>query len=260
MSVDTIEYPEETMVHSESAEVIEGDAETVLKELGKRIPGVDVLVVDHDDDEEEEEETDWENDRDPKHFMAYISSSYPSKIPKHDGTSTLGCERAILFLKNLDREISEAIRADAEDSLDLGELEKIRIKLNNDMTALSDHANNLKRKRKTKASSVQDGIVKGAGIEKVASTATLQVVVTPFERAIAGIITNAVVSAGKPFEKVFEFLKEKYDLSDREELAIFQLLKDMGHPIFKDRGTLGKSKDSKDPKSQGVEFIKNYFA
>jgi hypothetical protein len=68
------------------------------------------------------------------------------------------------------------------------------------------------------------------------------------------------VSAGKPFEKVFEFLKEKYDLSDREELAIFQLLKDMGHPIFKDRGTLGKSKDSKDPKSQGVEFIKNYFA
>lgn len=238
--------------HQEGEIVLEGDAEEVLQEIGKRLPGVDI-VIEEEEEEEEDVETDWENDRDPKHFMVYITKQYPHSIPKHDGTSTLGCERAILFLNKLNKEISEALRADKDDLLDIPQLENIRVNLVKDVTTLSNHANDLKKKLKAKKSSEEE-----PSMLKTASTPSIQLVVTPFERAIAGIVTNAVVSAGKPFEDVYEFLKKKYSLDDREELAIFQLLKDMGHPIFKDRGTLGKGE--KKENGQGVEFIKNYFA
>ena len=129
----------------------------------------------------------------------------------------------------------------------------------NDVNMLRDHMNKLNKKRKGKKASEEGSeLLKQAEIVKEASTPTLQVVVTPFERAIAGIIVNATVSAGKPFEDVYEFLKKKYSLDEREELTIMQLLKDMGQPIFMDRGVLGKG-ESKE-KGQGVEFIKNYFA
>ena len=83
---------------------------------------------------------------------------------------------------------------------------------------------------------------------------------TPFERAISGILINSVVSAGHPFEDVYDFLKEKYSLTDREELAILQLVMDHGMPIFKDRGTIGKTPEKgKETESHGIDFIKNYF-
>ena len=85
-------------------------------------------------------------------------------------------------------------------------------------------------------------------------------VVTPFERAICGIIINSVVSAGRPFETVYEFLKEKYDLNEREELSVLQILKDMGHPLFKDRGTIGNKNKEDGEVYQGIDFITNYFA
>lgn len=255
--------PEEGLSESGmEAVVLEGDAEEVLGELGKRIPGVEIMLVDEDDDEDEKE-TDWENDKDPQHFIAYISSAYPGGIPKHDGTSTLGCEAAMNYLKKLDKEISMALRADIDGVLKphLKELEDIRINLNNDINMLSDHAKELRKKRNKKKADQEDlDMVKEAELSKTASTPKIQVVVTAFERAIAGIITNASISSGKPPETVFEFLKKKYSLDEREELSILQILKDMGHPIFKDRGTLGKSKDSKEEGAQGVEFIKNYFA
>ena len=77
---------------------------------------------------------------------------------------------------------------------------------------------------------------------------------------IAGIIINSVVSGGKPLEEVYDFLKEKYDLSDREELAIMQVIMDSGYPIFKDRGTFSSKKNKDGAKGHGIEFIKNYFA
>lgn len=248
-------------IDQEGQIVIEGDsAEEVLEELGKKLPGVDFLVKDdNDDDVEEEVETDWENDRDPKHFMVYITQQYPHSIPRHDGTSTLGCERAILFLNKLNKEISEALRADSDNILEIPKLEEMRVNMVNDVNMLRDHMNKLNKKRKGKKASEEGSeLLKQAEIVKEASTPTLQVVVTPFERAIAGIIVNATVSAGKPFEDVYEFLKKKYSLDEREELTIMQLLKDMGQPIFMDRGVLGKGENKE--KGQGVEFIKNYFA
>lgn len=239
-----------------------------------KLPG----VVDYVEDDLEDEEvdkvddgstTDWVNDRDVRHFMPYILEKVNS-IPSHDGKSTLGCERAILYLANLNKEISEALRSDPKaysgisDSgspLDIESLERIRIKILKDITTLKEHIKTLNKKHKkpTKKKSnddsmtlIKDGDVP-ADSSKVASLPKIQLVMTPFERAITGMIINATVSAGKSLEDVYEQLKKQYDISDREELSIFQLLMDMGQPIYKDRGTLGTDGES-------VDFMKNYFA
>ena len=145
-----------------------------------------------------------------------------------------------------------------------------------DIIALKEHIKKLNLNFNNsfkKAASVDDDLMKFAEeieltynydrrneLKKRASLPRLQVIVTPFERAIAGIIINSVVAGGKPMEEVYDFLKEKYDLNDREELSVMQILMDSGFPIFKDRGTFS-SKKSKDSKAtHGIEYIKNYFA
>jgi len=45
-----------------------------------------------------------------------------------------------------------------------------------------------------------------------------------------------MVSAGKDIEDCFDKLASKYDLNDREELELMQLLSDMGYAIRRPRG------------------------
>lgn len=223
------------------------------------IPGLEGKL--EKEEKEEEKETSWEEDRDVSKFMDYIHSSYPSKIPRHDGKSMIGCERAMLFLNKVNKEISEAIRMDSEGVLDAEELEQTRIKIMKDLIVLKKHLNMLKEKVLETRATSENEIVKEAEIEKVAGTPVLQVVVTPFERAIVGILINAVVSAGNSFEDVFEFLKKKYDLSEREELAIIQLVMDSGYPIYKDRGSISEKESAEDKNGKdGIDFVRNYLA
>jgi len=225
-----------------------------------RLPGASDYVDDDNENEEEETEevvTDWMNDRDPSHFMDYIKSAYPDGIPHHDGSSTLGCERATMYLVKLNKEISEALRADNDDSLDLPFLENVRVNMVRDIVTLKDHIKKLNKKHK-KSKDISQNLVKDAELKKEARSPKIQLIMTPWERAITGMIINSVVSAGKPFEDVYDFLKKKYKFTDREDLAILQLLMDMGHPIFKDRGILGEKGQDND--GEGVDFIRNYFA
>ena len=92
----------------------------------------------------------------------------------------------------------------------------------------------------------------------------MYVCITPFQRAISGILVNSVVSAGKPFEDVYSYLVEKYNISPREELELAQILMDMGYPLFKDRGDIVGEDESKSVKDKaeelsGVDFITQYF-
>lgn len=262
----------------------------------EKVPGTENTFVDENDDssyseendmESEyvpEKETDWENDRDVSKFMSYISSMYPSRIPKHDGTSPAACEVAIKFLKKLLSEISIAIRKDDPVSpiLPISELENsFKYKIMSDIIVLKDYkkklekkiSDNLNKKHQKNASANEDNsdidfvedvynnILEKEAMLKNAFTPKLQVIVTPFERAISGIIINSVVAGGKPLEDVFEFLKKKYDLNEREELAIMQIIMDSGFPIYRDRGTISSNpEDASEEESYGIEFIKGYFA
>lgn len=234
-------------------------------------------------DEEEENDADdlkmtnWADDRDPSKFIVYLRDAF-TKVPTHDGNSISGCERALKHLNDLNREISEAIRKDSDNALEsnFDEIEQYRVKILQGIVALKNRVGELRKKikqegsqkKKASESNLEDFIkdaVSGSNsqIEKEASAAKMQMVVTPFERAVTGIIVNAVVSAGHPFEDVYEFLKKKFEITPREELAILQIVMDMGFPIFKDRGLIGGKEESPQESKEdghGIDFIKNYFA
>lgn len=91
-------------------------------------------------------------------------------------------------------------------------------------------------------------------ITKEAGSPKIQLVMSAFERAITGAIINGMVSNGKNAGKVYFELKEKYKISDREELSIIQILKDMGYPLQIDRGTIGNKNNLQ------IEFATNYQA
>lgn len=244
--------------------------ETEIKEL---VPGADISSDDIDE-EEEEVETDYANDGDLSKFMDYIADKYRS-IPQHDGQTTVGCERATSYLERLNSEISRAIREDSDNVLDLVALEDIRVSIMGDIVKLKSHLSKLKKRlkdtqtKKTEASlppawKTSDGsLVSAEDLSKVASTPrNLVIAVSPFERAISGIMINAHVSAGHPIEEVYEFLADKYSINEREELAIMQLCMDSGFHVFKDRGSYAPSSEAggSDKARSGVDFVKNYFA
>lgn len=232
---------------------------------GRRIPGTSEVFYDEPEPEPEpEKETSWADDRDPAKFMQYLIESMnrfnTEGIPGHDGRSVVGLQRAIEWLKRLDREISEAIRKDIGNDIDAHQVEQVRQKIDSDIATLKEHLG--KVKKKAAPSEMESKLISMGreNIEKEATVARIQVVMTPFERAISGILINSVVSGGKPFEDVYDFLKDKYKLTDREELAILQIAMDSGFPIFKDRGTIGTTPESgKETERHGVDFIKNYF-
>jgi len=215
-----------------------------------------------EEDVEPVKETDYENDGDLTKFLSWLGGAYPAGIPKHDGQSVLGCEKAVSYLDNLSRQILKNIKLDVDDVLDVPSLEKINNSILADIVKLKEHVKHLKRKMK-------EASLKDNEIVKIAATPNNVVIsVTPFIRAICGILINSCVSAGKPFDEVYEYLKGKYEIKPREELEILQTLMDFGQPIFKDRGSMPipESADNKKEVENmesalgGVDFVRNYFA
>lgn len=253
-------------------ELVGDESEEVTGEApaGSFLPGATEPILDEAEPEEEEEEveTNWVDDRDTSKFIDYLRDSFAS-IPQHSGNSISGCERALTYLNKLNREISEAVRKDDKNALDevLDEVEEFRVKILKGMVALKNRIGELKKKFKEEGSQkianetadlIKESLESEEGITKEAKSGKLQVVITPFERAVTGILINSVVSAGHPFEEVYDYLKKKFSLTEREELAILQIVMDMGFPVFKDRGTIGGKGDG-EQEGHHVDFIKNYF-
>lgn len=255
----------------DDASEIAGDIDSEFgdEKIADLLPGSEASAG-HEEDEDNLKDTDYVNDGDLSKFMQYISEAYPAKIPQHDGKSMLGCERATTFLERLNNEISRAIRDDVDGVLsdDINSLEEIRINIMKDVLVLKNHLSGLKKKFKEKHEKKAAPLwIDGSGksikidgeISKSASTpSNMMIAISPFERAISGMLINSTVSAGYDMEEVYDFLKEKYKLTDREELAIMQIVSDSGYHIFKDRGTFSGGKDDKDA-NRGVDFMKNYF-
>jgi hypothetical protein len=263
-------------------EGMEEDVDGLISEFGKEnvmdtlLPGAD----EYRPEEEDEPETDYANDKDLSKFMVHVDELYPAQIPKHDGTSTVGCERAISFLDRLNGDISRAIREDHDSVLDIAKLEDVRVNIMRDVLVLKDHLGKLKKQikdshsqKESTASSIPnwkstsgksisyEDLRAAEDLKKKASTPNnLVIAVSPFERAISGMMINAHVSAGHPMEEVYASLKKKYDLTDREELSIMQLCMDSGFHIFKDRGSYAPGESKDDDSKRGVDFVRNYFS
>lgn len=248
----------------------------------------------------EEKDFDWEKNKDLKKFLGYLQGKI-GKVPSHSGKTTAGCERAITYLKTLDKEISKAIGEDMGCDIDDQAVEKLRkdirkmIKtLNKRHTEINEAYDAdddkfaseiilLKKEGSAHACACEVKQVVAAAddscpkckiklwatnenfleciacdevfekkIVKEAGTPRIQLVMSPFERSICGIIVNAVVANGKNVETVYAELKKKYAFTDRDELGITQLLIDLGYPVA--RNFMGM------PHDNSIEFSTNYNA
>jgi len=116
------------------------------------LPGAKIIL--HKDDEEPERETNWEEDQDHSKFIPFMLDRMKA-IPAHSGQTTVGCEKAISYLRKLDKEISKAIQGDENNSIDETQAEKLRDKIHQYVDMLEDALDGLvskKRKKKKKAS------------------------------------------------------------------------------------------------------------
>ena len=260
----------------------------VVEEPKEIVPGSSCVFYEEEEDAVIDEPKTWENDGDHSRFIDYAKDKI-TKIPKHSGETIPGCERAKAFLKNLDSEISKAMRSDLDGIIDEQEVDGLRKKIKDMMERLDKQIKKLQGSKKAALDvrlvseghcdkcnssapmwhdavndrsvcmSCEGEIVRqNDGLEKTAGTPVINVYVSSFERAIVGTMINSKVSAGRNIEETYDRLKNKYNFTPREELSIQQLVADYGYPVFKDRGLLNEPSDP--ASGDGVDWLTNYQA
>lgn len=261
-------------------------ADLVVNEVDV-VPGSDMPFL--PEQKVEDKPKDWANDGDHGQFVQYLKDKI-QKVPRHTGKTVPGCERALSYLKSLDNEISKAMRSDLDGKIDEAEIDGLRKKISDDCERLEKHIEKLRgtlKKGDVEVRMVSTGqceqceavtplwhdtandrmvclhcnadTASGSDeIKKEAGTPILNVYLTAFERAIVGTIINSAVSAGNNIEETYHLLKNKYNFTPREELAIQQLIADYGYPIYKDRGRLNEESDP--AAGDGVDWVTNYHA
>jgi len=220
-------------------------------------------------EQQEAEDTNWLSSGKPEHFVVFLTDEV-KRFPKPTDVRGNVCkmEQALGQWKRLDNYISKALRGDYDGTVDVDFVDKVRTMVEQNIDQLEDMLDgiqSLKRNRKQmkrrqrRGEDEQDGIVREAGTPEFAG---IQVNISAFERAIVGALINGKVSGGKNIEELYTIAKKKYDIDDRQELAIFQILADFGYPTFKDRIKIGEETDDpteKNDEKEG-EWQKQYYA
>jgi len=191
-------------------------------------------------DEELEVESDpwkWQ----VSNFCQWLSEKMQG-VPRHSGRDSAGIERAMSYLEAVDKEISRAVRQDLNNEIAIDAVEQARDELHKGLERLQERYDKIvsskypKRKgnkKKKKAADYQPDLVKEGKAAHIGHTV---VTVPLLISAIARTCINSMVSAGKDIEDCFDKLATKYDLNDREELELMQLLADMGYAMRRPRG------------------------
>lgn len=225
----------------------------------------DSIIVSSPDEfiEEDKENKDWRVSKKPKHFIIFLVNEV-NRIPKpsHIRGNKSMLEKALGMYKQLDSYISKALRSDYDDEIDANKVDEIRGLVNryeNEVQMALDGMMTMERNKKVRrrrADEDQD-LVKEAGTPHFTG---LQVQMSAFERAIVGALINGSVSGGHNIEELYKVAKDKYNFTEREELALLQLLSDFGYPVFKDRLTFGTNDTDPTRKENNGEWMSNYYA
>lgn len=269
------------------------------------LPGAGPVALPTVEEEESEEKpTDWENDGDHRHFMVYIKNRM-NNIPRHSGNTTVGCEKAIAFLKRLDREISKAVQSDEDNVISEEEAESIRDQIIEFVHQLEEAHETLRStKRQHKKSSVKvgkevvarlgdgenfkyylpvvkdgeeellevsiaepddetvqkfvEGEVVREGLTKEGSTGQIVIYVDPFMQSLSRLLIDGHVSGGHNMNEMMKKFTKKYKLTDREKLALQEILLQKNFPMYKDFGLDGEYADP--TQETGIEFSAGYPA
>jgi len=198
----------------------------------------EIIVTDEDDAKtKKNEKWDWAQ-RGPTGFIVWVKERCDS-VPKHSGYDSAGLERAIAYLERLDNEVSKAMRMDLDGDLDADQIEKVRATIDNGIERLHDRLDKVKsskkkKGRKKKAEDLSDGLIKEG--QKITGIQGIYIVAPLFASRIARVCINGMVSAGHDIEDLYSRQVKKYNLNDREQAEVMQLLADMGYPLRQDRG------------------------
>lgn len=114
------------------------------------LPGATVEFVAKE--EEPARDTTWEEDGDHAKFIPYMINCLKT-VPPHSGQTTVGCEKAITYLRAKDKEISRAVQTDTKNQIDEKKAETLRDMIHNWVERLESALDNLmgKKKKKKKA-------------------------------------------------------------------------------------------------------------
>ena len=215
------------------------------------IPGADDdsdIVVDEpeslevgSEDVEVEEKDPWDwHSGGLNGFLGWLAHMIES-VPRHTGRDTTGLEKAIAYFEALDKEITKAMRQDYRNEIDSAKAEEARAQIEQGLERLVDRLEKVRTskykrhaKKSKKAESTQDLLIKEA--QKHTHVGGIIVTVPLLISRIARICINGMVSAGHDIEDMFSKLSKKYDLTNREQAEVMQLLADMGYPVRRDRG------------------------
>ena len=205
----------------------------------------------------------WRNTKDVKQFTQFLLDEINRIGNPNAWRTKTEKERGLAQLKKLDHYVSQALREDYDSYLDLKSIDNVRntIEKNIDDTEYAmDGMTHMKRERKKMRR--RRGEDEGVDLVKEAQTPHfngMQIHISAFERAIVGALMNGRASGGRDIEELYTEAKSRYNINDREELAIFQILTDMGLPTFKDRLRIGKSSDPTRTEGFG-EWQSQYYA
>lgn len=201
----------------------------------------DSMVVMEPEDEVEVEEKDpwdWHSDGLSK-FLHWLKERIEG-VPRHSGRDVSGLERALAYFEALEKEITKAMRQDYKGEIDVAKAEEARDEIEYGIERLVERLEKVKSSKykrhakKTKKAEADEMLVKEG--QKHTHVGGIVVTVPLFISTLARTLINGAVSAGHDIEDMFDKLSEKYKLTDREQLELVQLLKDMGYAVRRDRG------------------------
>lgn len=121
---DAFDQTAEIALDDFDVEMIEEEKPFELTLPEGMLPGALEMVLVTPEEEEVRPLT-WSEDGAHNDFLDYMGLRLRS-IPTHSGQTTVGCEKAISYLKKLDKEISKAIQSDDDNVIDESEAEKLR--------------------------------------------------------------------------------------------------------------------------------------
>lgn len=162
--------------------------------------------------------------KDANAFLVYLRRALGTVPPVAEGSRN-SLKRAVAYYDNLLAEVEGTIIKDAEyvdfNELQVSELDHIDNAIVTARNALVE-----------KLEKVTEGNIDRQQFVKKASTpANVVYTVDPFLKAIAMTCINAKVQGGKNIEEIYKILKAKYEMDEREDLAVLQILRDSGYPI-----------------------------
>jgi hypothetical protein len=259
------DYEEPVVEIQGEVAVQENNEEPVVKEFKFKLPPVpgadtadDIIIVDDKKEEPKNEDPwDWRSSGGLKKFPEWLQTMLVNKIPRHNGVSTAGIERTLSFLMNLNKVISNAVRADLNNELDIDTVQGARDEILEGIKRLEERLKRLETGSAKKAEAQPELIVKEA--QKITGVKGIMVTVPLLISRLARVCINGSVSGGKDIEEIFKKQVKQYDLTKREQAELLQLLEDMGYPIRRDRG-IPVDEDIDITSSDNPEWAANYHA